>query len=250
MKKRTVCLLLLCILLAGCSARTAQPAETSAPMIKNEATSAPLPSQPPKTGFRIETEGNTALVAGYYGKNVVVPDQIKGKKVTVIGREAFSQCLDIVTLTLPSGIETIEENAFAFCEALKSFTIPEAVTSIDGNPFYGCCSLPQITVEKGNRFFQSIDGVLYSKDGTMLIAYPEAKKGKEFAVPDSVLKIGKAGFGYHGDLKRVKIPQTVTDFPDENLFLYMTDVVLEVKAGSAAENYAKAYNLEYEVSDF
>lgn len=248
--KKIVCLLLLCVLLAGCSARPAKSAETSTPMVKNKATSALLASQPPKTGFRIETQGNTALVAGYYGKNVVVPDQIKGRKVTVIGREAFRQCLDIVTLTLPSGIETIEENAFAFCEALESVTIPEAVTAIDGNPFYGCCSLSQITVEKENRFFQAIDGVLYSRDGTLLMAYPEAKKGEEFAVPDSVSKIGKTGFGYHGYIKRVKIPQTVTDFPDENLFKYMTDVVLEVKAGSAAENYAKAYNLKYEVTDF
>ena len=65
--------------------------------------------------------------------NIVVPDTIDGRKVTVLGNSTFQYCTqasDIESVTLPDSLTTIEKNAFYNCEKLKSVTIPPNVSSI------------------------------------------------------------------------------------------------------------------------
>ena len=67
-----------------------------------------------------------------------------------------------------------------------------------------------------------------------------------YEVPESVTQIGNDSFGYYPyALKRVRIPNSVTDFPDYNIFIYPDNITLEVASGSDAEKYAKKYNLKY-----
>ena len=117
---------------------------------------------------------------------------------------------------------------------------------IEGNSFYRCSSLLKINVEEENDNYSDIDGVLYNKNITKLIAYPEGKLDDFYEVPESVTQIGNDSFGYHPyALKRVRIPNSVTDFPDYNIFIYPDNITLEVASGSGAEKYAKKYNLKY-----
>lgn len=53
--------------------------------------------------------------------------------------------------------------------SITSVTIGNNVTSIGENVFYGCNLLTSITVVEDSSNYKSIDGNLYSKDGTVFI---------------------------------------------------------------------------------
>jgi hypothetical protein len=65
-------------------------------------------------------------------------------------------------------------------------------------------------VDPDNTVFQSQQGVLYSKDGSTLIAYPRAKTNEHFTVPDFVITIGENAFARNTYLMRVTISNSVT----------------------------------------
>ena len=100
-------------------------------------------------------------------------------------------------------------------------------------------------MEAGNPNYCHIDGVLYDKAATTLIAYPEGRTETVFEIPDSVTAIAENAFGHNSGLQSVIIPDTVTQFPDRNLFLCYEHISLTVTAGSAAEEYAVRYSIPY-----
>lgn len=74
-------------------------------------------------------------------------------------------------------------------------TIEPGVTSMWLGALSDLTKLEDISVKEGNKKYKSIDGVLYSKDGSKLIYYPVAKKDEVFQVPDGVKKVeGSACF--------------------------------------------------------
>lgn len=77
---------------------------------------------------------------------------------------------------------------------LVSIDIPESVIGIDSGAFFNCTHLESIVVNENNNVYKSIDGVLYTKDETKLVAYPVAKKEKSFTIPQKVTNIGNYAF--------------------------------------------------------
>ena len=59
--------------------------------------------------------------------------------------------------------------------------------------------------------FQSIDGVVYSKDGKTLVAYPYAKKDEEFILPEIVDKSSSGELYGAQALKKIVIKKTRTN---------------------------------------
>ena len=91
--------------------------------------------------------------------NIVVPDTIDRRKVTVLGNSTFQYCTqasDIESVTLPDSLTTIEKNAFYNCEKLKSVTIPPNVSFIGLAAFVeglSESSLTEIKVDPENPYF-------------------------------------------------------------------------------------------------
>lgn len=75
------------------------------------------------------------------------------------------------------------------------------------SPFYGDTSLRYITVDFYNEHFTSRDGVLYSKDMTTLLAYPQARGG-HFVIPEGVTTIGSNAFEF-ASCTSVTFPSTL-----------------------------------------
>ncbi len=61
----------------------------------------------------------------------------------------------------------------------------------------------------GGSYFKAVDGVLYSKDGKLLVKYPTEKSGA-FTVPSTVTKIADGAFKNCTKLTKVTIPSSVT----------------------------------------
>ena len=96
------------------------------------------------------------------------------------------------------------------CATLVGITIPDSVTSIGGNAFYQCTSLTAIEVDSANSAYSSEYGVLYNKDKTTLIRYPQGKAGSTFIIPNSVTSIDQFAFSGCTSLTSVTITAGVT----------------------------------------
>jgi hypothetical protein len=144
-------------------------------------------------------------------KSVTIPDS-----VTEIGESAFNCCVCLNSVTIPNGVAFIGEKAFFRCERLTSVTIPSGMVSIGLWAFDGCSGLTLINVAEDNTNYSSVDGVLFNKDKTVLIQYPEGKSGA-YVIPNSVTKIEEDAFSDCVDLTSIEISNGVTEI-GENAF--------------------------------
>ena len=85
-----------------------------------------------------------AFIYCYSLSSVTIPSGI-----TSIEDSAFNSCFSLSSVTIPSGVTSIGNNAFYVCYSLSSVTIPSGVTSIGNNAFYVCRSLSSITIPSG-----------------------------------------------------------------------------------------------------
>lgn len=165
--------------------------------------------------YKILNDGTLRLYQ-YEGTdtNIVVPDTIDGRKVTVLGNSTFQYCTqasDIESVTLPDSLTTIEKNAFYNCEKLKSVTIPQNVSSIGLAAFVeglSESSLTEIKVDPENPYFSEKDGVVFSKDGTKLIVFPSGRSG-DYQIPDGTVSVGDYAFYYCVNVSSITVPGSV-----------------------------------------
>lgn len=184
--KRLVYVLIacLCLMLCGCEKNLDNTQQS-----KNTAVSSA--QEAAANGFEYEVCDAYVKITGYSKSEpaVSVPETINGKPVKVIGEEAFYGQTDMSEIHLPFGLEVIENVAFYRCSALKSVNIPESVTQIGNDVFFRCSALQSITVDDENGKYCDVDGVLFNKDKSEIIAYPEGKTETKYTIPDSVTKI-------------------------------------------------------------
>ncbi len=232
-----------------------------------------------------------------YAGEMVIPATIEGLPVTRIGMAAFRQCdgLTSVTIpnsvtmifplafygcdgitniTIPSSVTLISNLAVAFCTALTSITIPDSVTTIGTRAFQGCTALPSISVSPNNASYTTVDGMLFSKDMTTLVACPAGYQGNgiipdgvttiedsafwncdglsSVTIPDDVTSIGEYAFSYCDNLTSVTIPASVTTM-GKHAFRWidgLTGVVFEGNAPSSMgetvfDNAAAGFTVYY-----
>ncbi len=127
--------------------------------------------------------------------------------VTSIGHCAFFGCNSLTSITIPDSVISIGDLAFFSCSSLTSMMISASVTSIGERAFSGCPNLEEIIVSADNPVYSSLDGVLYNKNQTELLKWPDKKWS--VTIPESVTSIGYGAFSDCSGLTSVTIPESV-----------------------------------------
>ncbi len=120
-----------------------------------------------------------------------------------LGVESFCY-YDFEEFTLPAQLEILESYAFYRCtfDALRIETVLPADEILNG---LEDCSVAAYDVPEDHPLYKTVDGVLFSKDGKTLLAYPNARTATHYDVPAGVERIGDGAFG-NENLKTISLP--------------------------------------------
>ncbi len=134
---------------------------------------------------------------------ITIPEMVKS-----ISKGTFQKCTNLKSVHIPDGLENIFNHAFYSANSLSRVKIPASVKTIGSTAFVGTKELQNIDVDEDNLSYRSIDGVLYSKDGALLIFYPRGRTEKEFVVPSTVKRIAGGAFA-NTKVETVTLPDTL-----------------------------------------
>lgn len=144
---------------------------------------------------------------------------------TAINNEAFRECKNLTSVTIPDSVTTIGDSAFWGCKKLTNITIPDSVTNIGITAFEYCSNLttiviPDSVINIGNYAFAYCDCLsdITISNNIKSINYGVflgCKQLKNVIIPDSVTSINKSAFEYCNGLISVVIPRSVTKIKDQ-----------------------------------
>ena len=138
--------------------------------------------------------------------DVIIPDGI-----TQITGYAFYNCVDMKSVKIPDSVIGIGIYAFGQCDNIISLDIPEKVKDITERTFADILNIESISVSEHNPYYSSTDGILFNKDKTELIKYPQGNTKTDYSIPESVKNISENAFVSCDNLISVEIPESVTD---------------------------------------
>ena len=141
-------------------------------------------------------------------KEFTIPDGVQ-----TLGEGAFYNS-GLETIHLGNGIQTMGYGVFD-SSALKFVTIPAGVSEVDWTMFWWCSDLQSITVAEDHPTYKSIDGVVFTKDGTEILYYPDGKPDTSYDIPEGVTKLGDLMFPLC--VTSLSIPVSLTDVGESAL---------------------------------
>lgn len=174
--------------------------------------------------------GNSAFYKCANLVTVNIPDSIKE-----INKYAFQGCTSLSSVNFAEGthLKMLDSSIFAGCTSLIEFKLPKSDTAsslfgsssavkkftlakdalLSDGVLVGLTSCEEFVVEEGNTSFVAEGGVLYNKNKSTLIRYPQSKADTSFAVPEGVTQIGdsstQSAFFGASNLTSVSIPASV-----------------------------------------
>ena len=188
---------------------------------------------------------------------IAVPSEVRGLPVTEIGdgsstvASTYNSSLDweysdktpetdnlgqypqgyVKNITLPDCVQVI--NAYALSEYsldMASFTLPADLRELSPLAFGGRresgMSVGAFSIAEGNPNYKTVDGVLFTKDGSRLVRFPTAPRTDSpaltmervdgqpvysYTVPEGVEEIGEAAFA-NTELQKAGTGVTIYDF--------------------------------------
>ena len=179
-----------------------------------------------------QTNTKDGVLGGAYTGDIVIPSTVTYNSTTYpvasIGDEAFANCSQMTSITLPSSIEnicpyaffectgltsiilpegllSIQRSAFYCCNGLTSIYLPSTLKKVERSIFYGCDHLESITIDSNNSFFDSrenCNAIIETSTNTLHEAVSISN------IPSSVTAIGDYAF-QSVEIESIEIPNSV-----------------------------------------
>ena len=144
----------------------------------------------------------------FYGESEIEIVVI-GESVYYIGNYAFADCDSLQAVEILNGTCN-SWGVFEGCDSLQYVFLGEGVYDIScSSVFVNCESILEINVSYDNPYYMSMDGNLYSSDGSTLLKYASGKTDSSFEIPYGVSSIGEGAFSYSAFLQDVSLPNSV-----------------------------------------
>lgn len=93
---------------------------------------------------------------------------------------------------------------------IRKVILGPGITGVNDTTFRGLEQLREIEVEESNPYLSATDGMLFSKDGSVLLYCPPAGPGAACTVPEGTAEIGSAAFAGNTVIKKAVLPEGVT----------------------------------------
>ncbi|MBP5443753.1 MAG: leucine-rich repeat domain-containing protein [Treponema sp.] len=162
--------------------------------------------------------------------DVVLPETIQ-----LLSDYCFAGCSELSSVVM-SGVKTVKPFAFKDCVSLNKVVFSSALELIDKNVFEHCSLLEDIVIDEDDKTYSSSKGQILSYDGTVLYAWPSAKKN--IVIPDSVTRIDDCAFQNQTGLIQVTMPRSVREIGYQ-AFSSCTDLSIVMMSNVAIiESYA------------
>lgn len=129
-----------------------------------------------------------------------VPASLQSVRVTkasALPSQAFQECENLRSVTLPAGVSSIGSSAFEGCRSLQEIVIPAGVTNIGCYAFEDCETLKQVVIPAG---------VIRIEGG----AFADCKSLERVTLPTGLTEIGSSAFEGCHTLSSINIPTTVS----------------------------------------
>ena len=115
----------------------------------------------------------------------------------------------VTTFSIKDGTLTVALGAFSGCAKLTTVNLPASLKRIYWNSIGALAKFNAINADSANKYYCSVDGVLYSKDMTQLIIYPSAKADTSYTIPDGVKSIENSAMRGNTKLQEVIAPDSL-----------------------------------------
>ena len=163
-----------------------------------------------ENGYYVGNEENPYLALVSMASEDAETVTIHPDTVVVCG-SAMKGCSSLRELFVPDAVVSIGSFAFSYCSSLETLYIPESVESIGHMAFEHCDSLLNIVVSDKSPHFKSVDGILFSHDGTRLIKYTAGQNVSSYSIPNGVLIIEDYAFENAKQLTEVVLSDSVEE---------------------------------------
>lgn len=197
-------------------------------------------------GIIYSNNGNTRYPQAYvYGiednykssiENIVIPTQITIKVYSYFNGHSYTSNETIKVVAIKKG-------AFDYCNNLKTITIPSTIESIENDFVNNSFSTTTFFVDSNNSRFKSVNGSLYTKDMEELIRVPSTKmtitipntvkrirnyalngsRIQELYIPKNVESIGEYALSRTNNLTKISIDSENTHFQTDNSAIIAKD---------------------------
>ncbi len=148
-------------------------------------------------------------------------------RLIYIEEYAFANSVDLLSITIGSGIKEIHDYAFNNCIRLESVNLGNNLLTIKNYSFYGCLSLSNITfgaslVSIGNYAFQncpSLTEITLPNSVTSLgnYAFSKATSLSNITLGNSLQYLGNNAFEYNVNIVSITLPGSLSSISD-NVF--------------------------------
>ena len=119
---------------------------------------------------------------------LVLPDTLRG-----IGSSALLG-IRADALDIPEGVTHLDDGDAIYAVSISTLRIPASLTSLDVNAAFTYTPVSRFEVAEGNPAYSGRDGVLFSRDGKTLVAYPSGRPDTHYDVPAGTEVIGENAF--------------------------------------------------------